>query len=335
MFERLRRQTPRGLHRSATAATSASTPRRRRTATTSRGSTSSSRPTRSPTRACRRSTPCAGSSRRRAGRAGPSKGPRPRGSPGPRALVNDLKTVTQQDERQMYFLVTLGVYVILVLLLRRPGICLYLIVTVVLGYLASLGMTELVFQALHTRARPLGRARLEGGLLPLRDPRGRGRRLQHLPDVSRHRGGAQARDGRGDPPGGRAHRRDHQLVRPDHGRPSRKSRSTGRSRRPGGRSRTPADHQLVRPDHGRHVRLDAHRQPDGTPRARVRPGPGGPARHVPRPPVLVPAFLVLLDRVAPETPATTSQVAGADVGADDEARATGHGGGDSPPGRAG
>ena len=54
----------------------------------------------------------------------------------------------------MYVLVTLGVYVILVLLLRRPGICLYLIATVVLGYLASLGVTELVFKALHHGPEP-------------------------------------------------------------------------------------------------------------------------------------------------------------------------------------
>jgi RND superfamily putative drug exporter len=46
-------------------------------------------------------------------------------------------------------MVTLGVYVILVILLRRPWICLYLIATVVLGYLASLGITELVFKSLH------------------------------------------------------------------------------------------------------------------------------------------------------------------------------------------
>ena len=54
----------------------------------------------------------------------------------------------------MYFLVTLGVYIILVLLLRRPGICLYLIVTVLVGYLASLGVTELVFKAMHTGPTP-------------------------------------------------------------------------------------------------------------------------------------------------------------------------------------
>ena len=56
----------------------------------------------------------------------------------------------------MYVLVTLGVYVILVVLLRRPGICLYLILTVVLGYLASLGITELVFRSLHRGTEPWG-----------------------------------------------------------------------------------------------------------------------------------------------------------------------------------
>ncbi len=71
------------------------------------------------------------------------------GLAGASASVNDLRRVTTSDERRMYVLVTLGVYVILVALLRRPGICLYLIATVVLGYLASLGLTELVFKAMH------------------------------------------------------------------------------------------------------------------------------------------------------------------------------------------
>ena len=54
----------------------------------------------------------------------------------------------------MYVLVTLGVYAILVVLLRRPGISLYLIATVVLGYLASLGLTDLLFHALHRDPGP-------------------------------------------------------------------------------------------------------------------------------------------------------------------------------------
>lgn len=76
------------------------------------------------------------------------------GLTGATASVNDLRKVTSIDQHTMYILVTLGVYGILVVLLRRPGICLYLIATVVLGYLASLGVTELVFKALHRGPDP-------------------------------------------------------------------------------------------------------------------------------------------------------------------------------------
>src|SRR5262249_26959403 len=76
------------------------------------------------------------------------------GLTGPTALVSDLRAVTTLDERRMYVLVTLGVYLILVALLRRPGICLYLIATVVLGYLASLGLTEIVFRNPHQGPGP-------------------------------------------------------------------------------------------------------------------------------------------------------------------------------------
>jgi putative drug exporter of the RND superfamily len=76
------------------------------------------------------------------------------GLAGSTSAVNDLKNVTTSDQQRMYFLVTLGVYAILVALLRRPGICLYLILTVVLGYLASLGVTELVFRSLHHGTEP-------------------------------------------------------------------------------------------------------------------------------------------------------------------------------------
>jgi len=78
------------------------------------------------------------------------------GLAGSTSAVNDLKRVTTSDEHRMYFLVTFGVYVILVALIRRPGTCLYLILTVVLGYLASLGVTELVFQNLHRGPEPWG-----------------------------------------------------------------------------------------------------------------------------------------------------------------------------------
>jgi RND superfamily putative drug exporter len=73
---------------------------------------------------------------------------------GSTAMVNDLRQVTTRDQQRMYVLVTVGVYLILVVLLRKPFICLYLILTVVLGYLASLGVTEIVFQAIHPGPEP-------------------------------------------------------------------------------------------------------------------------------------------------------------------------------------
>ena len=85
---------------------------------------------------------------------GPLAGMGATGMAGSTSMVADLKQVTTQDEKRMYWMVTLGVYVILVLLLRRPWICLYLIATVVLGYLASLGITELVFRAFHEGPDP-------------------------------------------------------------------------------------------------------------------------------------------------------------------------------------
>jgi RND superfamily putative drug exporter len=86
----------------------------------------------------------------------PLEGTEAIGMVGSTAAVYDLKTVTTADERRMYLLVTLGVYAVLIALLRRPGVCLYLIFTVILGYLASLGATELVFRALHRGPAPWG-----------------------------------------------------------------------------------------------------------------------------------------------------------------------------------
>jgi putative drug exporter of the RND superfamily len=85
---------------------------------------------------------------------GPLAGMAATGMAGSTSMVADLKQVTTKDERRMYWMVTLGVYAILVVLLRRPWICLYLIATVILGYLASLGITELVFRALHAGPEP-------------------------------------------------------------------------------------------------------------------------------------------------------------------------------------
>ena len=137
----------------------------------------------------------------------PLEGTREVGLVGSSAAVNDLRRVTTADQRRMYVLITLGVYAILVLLLRRPGISLYLIATVVLGYLASLGLTDLVFHALHRGPTPWGGLDWTVGfflfVILVADRRG----LQHLPDGPGGRGGEEARRHGRDATGGRPYRR--------------------------------------------------------------------------------------------------------------------------------
>ncbi len=67
---------------------------------------------------------------------------------GPPADIRDLKVVTDSDEVRIDTLVLLVVFLILVVLLRRVGVSLYLILTVFYSYLATLGVTFVVFWAL-------------------------------------------------------------------------------------------------------------------------------------------------------------------------------------------
>jgi len=59
--------------------------------------------------------------------------------------LSDLKDVTDRDQIRIDGLVLLGIFLILVVLLRRPGVCAYLMLSVFLGYLATLGITFMVF----------------------------------------------------------------------------------------------------------------------------------------------------------------------------------------------
>jgi RND superfamily putative drug exporter len=63
--------------------------------------------------------------------------------------LSDLKDVTDRDQIRIDSLVMLGVFLILVVLLRRPGVCAYLMLSVFLSYLATLGITFMVFWALN------------------------------------------------------------------------------------------------------------------------------------------------------------------------------------------
>jgi RND superfamily putative drug exporter len=73
---------------------------------------------------------------------------------GPTASIRDLKLTTDRDQIVIDVLVLSGVFLILVVLLRRPAISAYLIVSVFFSYLVTLGVTFAVFWALDPAGFP-------------------------------------------------------------------------------------------------------------------------------------------------------------------------------------
>ena len=64
---------------------------------------------------------------------------------GTTAGIADLKQVTQADQQRIQILVTLGVWGVLFFVLRRPWFSAYLMFTVLLSYLTTLGLTQWFF----------------------------------------------------------------------------------------------------------------------------------------------------------------------------------------------
>ena len=64
---------------------------------------------------------------------------------GANAESADIRALTESDQLQSWFLVPIGVFLVLILALRDPATCLNLVATMVLTYAFALGATHLVF----------------------------------------------------------------------------------------------------------------------------------------------------------------------------------------------
>ncbi len=64
---------------------------------------------------------------------------------GPTPGIRDLKAVTTADRYRVQACVTGAVLLVMVALLRRPVVCVYLVATVLLSYLVTIGATSLLF----------------------------------------------------------------------------------------------------------------------------------------------------------------------------------------------
>jgi RND superfamily putative drug exporter len=64
---------------------------------------------------------------------------------GPNAHAADVRNLTRSDQFQSWFIVPIGVFLVLVLFLRDPLACVNLVVTMLLTYVFTLGTTHLVF----------------------------------------------------------------------------------------------------------------------------------------------------------------------------------------------
>ncbi len=68
---------------------------------------------------------------------------------GATVATDDLRTVTTSDQRRIQVLCVVAVLVVLLVILRRPLLCVYLILSVVFSFLVAIGATQLLFEAIY------------------------------------------------------------------------------------------------------------------------------------------------------------------------------------------
>ena len=71
---------------------------------------------------------------------------------GTTAGLRDLRRITIADRKLIQILVTAAVFGVIVVLLRRPLVCVYLIFTVLLSYFVTMGLSGFVFEAIRGEA---------------------------------------------------------------------------------------------------------------------------------------------------------------------------------------